>query len=475
MALKRFIVILFLLAIYFLMVYKMLDIPTKWAVAFILASTILIMILVTRNPKTVLLVLLAFSIPLNADFYLFRRLEYAPTGVGGVTVSIVDVCVLILLLIWMLNSLTNTYNMKIPFSKISPPTTSIILFFLVCVVSTFISFDLLGTLHLIALAKSCILYIYIAKNLESKKEILLIIGALASATIFEAVLVGIQEISGVGLGLQVLGEGFVAETGQRGMGTFYSPNSMALLFLDFHLPLFLVMYLSKIHIGKIYRAYLLFAFSSGTLALILTRSRGGWIALCFAIVTIFLLMRGRRNVNLQRSRIRLSILLLGVFLLVVRFSHIIVPRVLHPTEDEVKSAEIRIPLMKVAYNMIKAQPVLGVGIGHYLQNMSSYDNTRENVTAFFGSRVHNLYLLLAAELGLLGLFAFLWIVVLLYKVGLQLARSGDPLIATAAVGITVGFSAFFIHCMVDSPNALSAVTNFWFFSGFLVGLKGLDL
>jgi O-antigen ligase len=209
--------------------------------------------------------------------------------------------------------------------------------------------------------------------------------------------------------------------------------------------------------------------------LILTRSRGGWVGFCISIIVIFWLAKRAHNVKLQIFGKPLLFISVAVFILIFRFSHILGPRLLEPTEEELKTAEVRIPLMKVAYNIIKANPVFGVGVGRYWRNMASYDDTEEKVANRFHDRVHNIYLFIASELGLLGLLGFLWIAFSIYRVGGALVKSIDPLAATIAVGILGGVSSFFVHGMVDSPIALSKVIILWFLSGLLMGLKRLDI
>ena len=127
-----------------------------------------------------------------------------------------------------------------------------------------------------------------------------------------------------------------------------------------------VLYLSKIDLGRVYRTLILFAIFCGTVSLILTRSRGGMLAFCCSIVVMTLLTKANSSINVRISGKRMLILLLALLFLTLRFSHILGQRIFQPTETEVASAHIRIPLMKVGYNVIKTQPLLGVGIGKYL-------------------------------------------------------------------------------------------------------------
>lgn len=65
----------------------------------------------------------------------------------------------------------------------------------------------------------------------------------------------------------------------------------------------------------------------------------------------------------------------------------------------------RLSYQKIAVSMIKENPFLGVGFHNFQLDLSKYCS--EKVASQLFSRVHNIYLLIASETGLLGLGAFL--------------------------------------------------------------------
>jgi hypothetical protein len=94
----------------------------------------------------------------------------------------------------------------------------------------------------------------------------------------------------------------------------------------------------------------------------------------------------------------------------------------------------RIVYQNVAMLMIKDHPVLGVGFDNYLIAVSDYAAKSEFlIVPFF---VHNIYLFLCAETGILGLTAFLWFIWRVLRSGW--AARGDPQ-ATACLAIFAGF------------------------------------
>lgn len=77
--------------------------------------------------------------------------------------------------------------------------------------------------------------------------------------------------------------------------------------------------------------------------------------------------------------------------------------------DEARSAEQRFLIAKVAAAVAQRHPVFGVGIGGYPSANKAYAERQGSVFSFAGGArdAHNTYLLLAAELGVPGLVAFL--------------------------------------------------------------------
>ena len=63
--------------------------------------------------------------------------------------------------------------------------------------------------------------------------------------------------------------------------------------------------------------------------------------------------------------------------------------------------------------MIKANPLAGVGLNNFIPQLPSY--WQQFRMTYWLQPVHNIFLLIAAETGLVGLLIFLWLMVLTYK------------------------------------------------------------
>ena len=92
--------------------------------------------------------------------------------------------------------------------------------------------------------------------------------------------------------------------------------------------------------------------------------------------------------------------------------------------------------------------------------------------------VHNLFLLIAAEVGLLGLGAFLWLVIALGRMGVRyLTEQAIASLSTAVVaGLLAGGLASMLHQLVDFGLLGDAqlTYTFWFLAGLLTALSGTE-
>ena len=134
------------------------------------------------------------------------------------------------------------------------------------------------------------------------------------------------------------------------------------------------------------------SFLSGLVVLILTASLNAYLALLLGISFLLLAKYGGRSVS--KVFFYLLILLNLVFLLS--------PRLFKTSSQH--SFYRRNDLTLVSFEMIKDKPFSGVGLNSFTKSLQDYK---------FIQPVHNIFLLLASEAGLLTLVAFLFFLFLL--------------------------------------------------------------
>ena len=208
---------------------------------------------------------------------------------------------------------------------------------------------------------------------------------------------------------------------------------------------------------------------AGDLALGVTYSRGGLGASILALFGLFVFHR-TRTIGLVRA------IFTGLLAAVLFFAVILV--VPNPIEkglfrSEFATAYGRVPLMEVAFNLIRHRPFLGTGLNNYVQVAQQYDYTPGQLTSTWNSPVHNLFLFIAGEIGLPGLVCFLAFGVSVLTALYPALRSLDPFLLCTGAGIFFGILAFCFHAQVDygiwTQNRL-----LWFLLGLAVVVGRLN-
>jgi O-antigen ligase len=208
------------------------------------------------------------------------------------------------------------------------------------------------------------------------------------------------------------------------------------------------------------------SFLLGSVALVLTQSRGAWIGYGISLALLGVFFYQSRWV----TRRTLGLLSLAALLPIAAFVNVVVPR-LGSFNDA--AAQARLPLMQLAFSMIGDQPIRGFGANNYSTVLPQY-LTIDYSQAWI-STVHNKYLLVWAETGLLGLAAFLVFLISAVRNGLRVWRTQDPFLAPLALGLSVGIVAVMVHMAVSLQHARAQVQLLWLVVGLLIAMTRLAM
>ena len=241
----------------------------------------------------------------------------------------------------------------------------------------------------------------------------------------------------------------------RTQGTVPQPNGFASYLCLTLLPLLAGRLLSK----SDRKGILTWSLVLGVVALITTLSRGGWLGLSVGALYI-----AWRRLGFRRA-LRTG-LLWGMVLTMVILA---LPQVRERlTGDDGGSAQDRWYLAQIALGMIADNPAIGVGINNYRIAMWKYVPKDYEWDLVY--RVHTLPLLIFAEMGVVGLLAFLY----LFWRGISLSlglppgtRSSSGLILA---GVAAACLAVLVHGFFDIVWAAPPVTAQFF---FILGLGAL--
>ena len=210
----------------------------------------------------------------------------------------------------------------------------------------------------------------------------------------------------------------------RIFATFLLANSFA-GFLALVVPGFLGYVLDRVREGRRSGVFLAVAAAwvAGALAcLVYTGSAGGSMAFVVGLAAFCLLAWGgrlRRGAPWIAAAAALAVLVIAA----VSMTH----RVPKPVRDAMASYDVRIGYWRGGLAMAEAHPVAGVGLGTFGDHYPRY----RWPLARMAQAAHNDYLQVFAELGLVGLAAFLWLWVAYFR---SAAASGSSSVLAVPPG-----------------------------------------
>ena len=327
-----------------------------------------------------------------------------------------------------------------------------------------------GFVSLVEFMRVFLGFFYLVNNVKTREDLWLIARCLIAGLLIESLLAGAQHLTGSPLGLQAFGaqrEFEEIEVGgdtlSRVSGTIGHPNDLG-KYLEAVLPLALALGLSTARLRI--RALAAGTFLLGSAVLVLTLSRGAWVSTALACVALV----GWLSATSRRGQARLTQLVSAVLIcaaILAWFAPLISARWF---ESNPRTAAARLPLMRVAWSIIASHPIVGVGLGNYKRVMQLYDPTPEAISVNYRKPVHNIYLLLAAQTGIMGLVFFLAFLWAAWRRGWQRIRAADDeLVRLILLGIACGLLARVIHGLVDVSGLASMKIPFlWIYPALLV-------
>lgn len=274
-------------------------------------------------------------------------------------------------------------------------------------------------LEVIRMLKLYVLALLIVNELVRTRQFKHFVAAFLFAVFLQCLVAMIQYLFDLNLGAQILGEvtqegaeytskatyNVESEFTYRVGGLIGHPNLLA-IFLAMLLPVSISILFSNI--GTVAKALTATLSVLGSIVLVLTLSRSGWLSFAFAFITILMATFVRPQIRKRYVFGRVA-MIVGAFVLAIAMSGPIVKRI---TESDSGAVSFRWEWMEVATRMIMDKPVLGFGLNSFVWFMPPYTDYKSysGVVDKFGTDlpvVHNIYLLVWAEQGTVGLIIFL--------------------------------------------------------------------
>ena len=407
------------------------------------------------------IILLGMGIPFNLDANLFFR-QYI--GVTSVDIGVTFLSSLVLYIVFYYDNIVNGIN-RFHSNKIL--VFALLLYMGSGILSLYnASSKELVILELVRLTMLLIIF-YIVMNFGKREYISAFIITLSICVFLEFLLAFYQYNTGRLFGLAAFGETrYEFGTGylqSRASGTFSHANGLA-YFFELLMPLLFAMVI--VEENKLLKLWYIFAFLFGFFGLVTTLSRGGWLATAISLPIVFIVLY-RKRFTQQKYIISFFFGLIGIVILGFIFYPTIAKRF---EAYDYGSAATRRPLNLAAISVIKQYPVTGVGMNNFARVFRTYDTTGGSAIFKAQGLVHNLFLGVWTETGIIGVIAFIWIFLSTFIISSKLIFKVPFWYSGVLVGVSAGLLAQFIHGMFDPGFRVLMSTSMLVYS--MIGLIG---
>lgn len=134
----------------------------------------------------------------------------------------------------------------------------------------------------------------------------------------------------------------------------------------------------------------------------------------------------------------------------------------------------RIAIYRNTLNMIKAHPLIGMGVNTFMKNYRKYKESPEyrNIITSDYMYAHNNFLHIVAEIGIPGLGIFLWLIYRLFRKSVYIYNKlKDNFLKNISLALILCLVAFLVNGLTESSLYYSRVAMiFWYLVGFSLAL-----
>ena len=422
--------------------------------AMILALFAPLVALTSRKVERGLLAVVLLNLPLQIAKHFFIREDAEDMGsIGGLEVSLSNLALGGLYLAWFLRTPRIVPPQRRNRIQISVPA---VLFLLFNVLSLFVAPDAtLCAFEVWIVLELFLLFVFVANTVTSRDDVLFIVRLLLVGLVFEDVLM-LGQAAGLIGDINVWGIRAKAAflESSRISGTIGAPNSAA-SYLGMLMAMAVGVLLAKV--GRMDKYLAAAALAMGTIPLIFTLSRGGWLGFLVSLATIAVFGSSVRHVSWKALAAAAVIVLLSL-----PFAGAISDRL---SADDNGAARARMPLNEIAGQMIEDHPILGVGANNFPLAMEPY--ITHGFIGEFLYTVHNKYLLVWAEAGTGAAIAFVWFLLATIRQGTRCWKLRDPLFAPIALGCLAAMAGHMTQMFVDTFRGGPQNHLLWLFGGII--------
>lgn len=341
----------------------------------------------------------------------------------------------------------------------------------------------LAMMEAVQMTKSLALFLLLINELARTRRCLHLLASLICGLLVQAGVGIAQYVRKGDVGLQLLGEATMTTLEYANRATYMDggatfriggllghPNIYA-GYIAMLAPMLLAMLMTRWSLR--WKMPVAMVLAIAMTALLLTLSRSGWLAFAMAApIVMILMLRDRRS----RQRAMAGVVVaMGVALIA---AIAVAPSIMRRfTQSDPGAVDFRWEWMGLAWDMVRDHPLTGVGLNSFVLHLPgrTMHGGTDGLTRSFGANwpvVHDIYLLIWAEQGTLGLACFLMLLLgLLRTAWRNAAGCADPMLSAMNAGALAGlcanmldgFGSFFLRQM---PGA----RLFWIMAAIIVAI-----
>lgn len=219
---------------------------------------------------------------------------------------------------------------------------------------------------------------------------------------------------------------------------------------------------------KLHRFVALWALAVSTLTVIFTYSRGGFVALAFVVALFFFIYPPR---FFQVPILIVSMVVMVFFLPEQYLDRILSLNQLFPQSGALRTNDLslrdRTTVNLVAFEMLRSNPLLGVGLSNFQTDYDKYAASIGKAIGLTNASAHNLYLEVAAETGILGLASFMALIVSVVSMGWRIRKKFLEANLFDYAGMTTAFSIGLLGYLVGAMFIHGAYPRYFY---LLIGI-----
>jgi O-antigen ligase len=432
----------------------------------------------SRNPRLLLLMCAVGTSVLGLSFNVNFRPHIG--GAASYSIAVVD-AFLLPLIIFMIRDHVRGWRTGIRISAVSYWWLGLMALGVGSLITG--PFRQFAAMELLSMLKCWILFLVIVNECVRERHFERVMVALALAIAFNILVAMAQFALKRTLGLQALGEAADAAVLGANLGVYGGESNVyrvsGLLGHPNLFSAFLAMLL-PIYIGLMFAGYsarvraLLGALSlTGLACLLLTLSRTGWAAYAVSILLLLTFLYAHPWLADRERGLKAGIVA-ALALATIVAAPIILQRIYASDSGALDS---RYEMMGVAWKMVQAKPIFGFGLNTFSYQMFDYApysvGRMQEIYGPVPTVVHNIYMLVWAEQGTVGLLLFLGLNAHLIWVAWRNTRYR---LSRTVLLLNIGAIGALLALMVDGLGSFymrvpGPARIFWLLAGLIVASK----